>query len=832
MGATDPPQPARPSRQHRSPEQAAQPDAGTRPPAGLAAPRPGLSGAEVSERIARGLVNDVPDAPTRTVGQILRANLVTPFNLLLGSLLVVILVVGPLQDALFGIVLVTNALIGIVQELRAKRTLERLALISAPRGRVWRDGRLTEVDLHEVVQDDVLEVGPGDQIVVDGEVLAVAGAELDESLLSGEAEPVAKAPGDEVLSGSFVVAGSAVYRATRVGRQAYATRLAEEARRFTLVRSELRAGIDRIIKLVAWVLVPTAVLLFTSQLLSAHEGIGGGLRGAVAGTVAMVPEGLVLLTGITFAVSVVRLGRRNVLVQELPAVETLARVDVVCFDKTGTLTSGDLALQQVIPLRSGADAGTGGGRSGSTAAGDDGPGSVGPSGVEAALGALAAADPNPNATLRAIAGACPAPSGWEPHASVPFSSQRKWSAASFAEHGTWVLGAPEVMLGGAASGDGVLRRSEALAVQGRRVLLLATAPGPVDDEALPRELAPRALVVLGDQLRADAAPTVGWFLEQGVGTKVLSGDHPRTVAAIAGQAGIPGADDPVDARLLATDRARLAETLEQRSVFGRVVPEQKRTMVDALKGREHVVAMTGDGVNDVLALKDADLGVAMGSGSAASRAVAQLVLLDGRFATLPAVVAEGRRVIANIERVAKLFVTKTVYATVLAIAVGLLGVPFPFLPRHLALISSLTIGIPGFFLALEPNERRARPGFVPRVLRFAVPVGLTAALATFAAYRIAHGVVGVSLDQARTTATLTLAGIGLVALRLVMEPMNALRRAVLGGMVAAFVVVLAVPWLRAFFALALPPLGVAVGAGVLVVVVGAAMVVVSRLLRA
>jgi cation-transporting P-type ATPase E len=646
------------------------------------------------------------------------------------------------------------------------------------------------------VLDDVLEAAAGDQLVVDGEVLEAAGLEVDESLLTGESEPVDRLPGDRLLSGSFVAAGSGRYRATKVGREAYAVQLTEQARRFTLARSELRAGVDQILKYVTWALVPTAALLFVSQLRLEH-GVRAGLSGAVAGTVAMVPEGLVLLTSVAFAVGVVRLGRRQVLVRELPAVETLARVDVICFDKTGTITAGDLAVQGLEP--------------------PDGAGET-----AAALGALAAADPNPNATLRAIGQAFPAPDGWRPEAAVPFSSARKWSGASFAGRGAFLLGAPEILLGGATGHDGgreLLRRAEQIAVEGRRVVLLAHSARPLDGERPPAGLEPRAMVVIGDQVRGDAADTVAWFAAEGVQVKVVSGDHPRTVGAIAGQVGIAGADQPVDARSLPDAEAALADLVEARSVFGRVVPRQKREMVEALETRGHVVAMTGDGVNDVLALKDADLGIAMGGGSAASRAVAELVLMDGRFATLPAVMAEGRRVIANIERVAKVFVTKTVYATVLALAVGLAGLAFPFLPRHLTLISSLTIGIPGFFLALEPNTQRARPGFVRRTLAFAAPAGLVAALGTLVAYQVAD-VADVPQDQARTTATLALAGLGLVVLALAARPLNPLRRLLLAAMAAAFVVVLLVPFLRVFFALDLPPLPVALAALALVAALG------------
>jgi cation-transporting P-type ATPase E len=764
-------------------------------------PRSGLTAAEVADRVARGLVNDVPSAPTRTIGEIVRSNLFTRFNLLLGSLLAVILVVGPLQDALFGLVIVANTVVGIVQEVRAKRTLDHLEVVNAPKARVVRDGRVEELAVGQVVLDDLLEAAAGDQVVVDGEVLDAAGLEVDESLLTGESEPVGRQAGDRVLSGSFVAAGAGRYRATRVGREAYAVQLTEEARRFTLASSELRAGVDQILKYVTWALVPTAALLFVSQL--RHDnGARAGLSGAVAGTVAMIPEGLVLLTSVAFAVGVVRLGRRQVLVRELPAVETLARVDVVCFDKTGTITAGDLAVQELVPQDG--------------AAGE----------AALALGALAAADRNPNATLRAIGQAFPAPDGWRPETVVPFSSARKWSGASFAGRGTYLLGAPEVLL----HGDQLVRRAEAIATQGRRVVLLAHSERPMEGDTPPDGLVSRAMVVIGDQVRDDAAATVAWFAAEGVGVKLVSGDHPRTVAAIAGRVGIEGADHPVDARTLPTDQAELADLVEARSVFGRVAPQQKRAMVEALGARGHVVAMTGDGVNDVLALKDADLGIAMGSGSAASRAVAELVLMDGRFATLPAVMAEGRRVIANIERVAKVFVTKTVYATVLALAVGLAGLAFPFLPRHLTLISSLTIGIPGFFLALEPNTQRSKPGFVRRTLAFAVPAGLAAALATLVAYQIAD-VENVSTEQARTTATLALAGLGLVVLALAARPLNPLRRLLLAVMAGAFAVVLVVPGLRVFFALSLPPLPVAMAALGLVVVLGAALALVVVRLR-
>ncbi len=647
-------------------------------------PERGLSSAEVAERVARGQINDVPSAPTRTVAQIVRANVFTRFNAILGVMLAIILVVGPLQDALFGIVLIANAGIGIVQELRAKRTLDRLTLLTAPKARVVRDGDLHEIAVGDVVLDDVLDVGAGSEIVVDGEVLSSRGLEVDESLLTGESDAVEKSPADEVLSGSFVAAGAGRYRATKVGAEAYAVQLAEDARRFTLTRSELRSGIDTILTYVTWAIVPTAALLFVSQI-RARDDWREAMSGAVAGTVAMVPEGLVLLTSLAFAVAVVRLAKRQVLVQELPAVEGLARIDVLCIDKTGTLTEGKLTVLEVEPLEGDA------------------------AGLETVLAALAAADPSPNATTNAIAERFPDASGWRATDGVPFSSSRKWSASAFEEHGAWFLGAPDVMLTAVDGADELRDRVRALADQGHRVLLVARARA-LTDEQLPPDLEPAGLVVLGDRPRPDAADTLRYFKEQDVTVKVISGDDPRTVGAIAGQLGLDGADEPIDARELPEEQDELAEVLESHSVFGRVTPQQKRSMVQALQSRGHTVAMTGDGVNDALALKDADIGVAMGSGSDATRAVAQLVLLDSTFDSLPPVVAEGRRVLGNIERTSGLYLNKTVYAMLISLATGVLGFVFPFLPRHLTLIGAVTIGIPSFFLALAPNTDRFRPG--------------------------------------------------------------------------------------------------------------------------
>lgn len=725
----------------------------------------GLTAAQVADRVTAGQTNDVPARSSRSVGEIVRSNVFTRFNAIVGVLFAIILVIGPIQDGLFGFVIIINTLIGVVQELRAKRTLERLAIIGEARPTVRRDGRTAEVSPNEVVLDDVIELGPGDKIVVDGVVLAASNLEVDESLLTGESDAVHKQPGDALLSGSFVSVGSGSQQATKVGREAYAAKLAEEAARFTLIDSELRAGINRILQIITYLLVPAAALIIWSQFRTAGTEVDDALRGMVAALVPMVPEGLVLLTSIAFAVGVIRLGQRQCLVQELPAIEGLARVDVVCADKTGTLTENGMRLAEVRAF---------GAHTGES--------------LREVLGALAAADPRPNASLAAVGEGCPSP-GWTATATVAFSSARKWSGASFAGPGNWVLGASDVLL---ADGSAERAEAERIGATGLRVLLLGRAAATVDPDA-PVVVEPAGLVVLEQKVRPEAAGTLAYFADQDVAVKVISGDNALSVGAVAASLHLPGADAPIDARQLPSDRAALAARLDAGTVFGRVTPAQKRDMVGALQSTGHTVAMTGDGVNDVLALKDADIGVAMGSGSPATRAVAQIVLLDNSFATLPYVVAEGRRVIGNIERVANLFLTKTVYSVFLAIAIGAIGVPFPFLPRHLTLIGSLTIGIPAFFLALAPNTERARTGFVRRVLRLAMPSGLIAGVATFVTYLIARSDPTATPIQQSTAAVVTLYVIATWVLVVVARPFAWWKAGMIAASVAAFCYALFLP---------------------------------------
>ncbi|HUZ87939.1 MAG TPA: HAD-IC family P-type ATPase [Candidatus Baltobacterales bacterium] len=709
--------------------------------------------------------------------EILKANLLTRFNALLGSLLIVVLVIGPLQDAVFGIILVANALIGIAQELRSKLTLDRLAIVAAPRVTVVRDGAPISIPVPEVVQGDLLQLSAGDQVVVDGPLESDEPIDIDESLLTGEATPIDRRRGDLLLAGSFVSAGHGSYVAARVGEASYARSLTFEARRFQMVRSELMRGINSILRVVTWVIVPTAALLVVSQL-RAGPSLTDAVRASVAGVITLVPEGLVLLTSASLALAVVRLGRRNVLVQQLSAVEMLARTDVICLDKTGTLTDPAPALSGVEPLSAGAD-------------------------WSAALGALARADPKPNPSMRAIAAAHPAAAGWTVASTVPFSSDRKWSAARFNDQGWWVIGAPDVLMSGVPDA-GLAGRVERLSATGYRVLVLARAQDVAPSGAI-RGLVAVALVLLSERVKPSAEATIKLLCEQGVAIKLISGDHPSTVAAVAARVGL-GSTAAVDGRALPTSERELVDLVVRASVFGRVSPEQKRALIRALKAAGHTVAMVGDGVNDVLALKEADLGIAMAGGSSAARAVAACILLDGSFDGLPAVLKEGRRVIGNVERLASLFFTKTVYAFVLAIAVGVAMLPFPFFPRQLTLISAFTIGIPSVFLALGPGFQPSRAGFLRSVMRFAVPAGVVAGAATFAAYALAVNEHDISISEERTVATIVIAAIGLWVLARLARPLRGARMGLVGSMALGLVAVLLVPTARQFFDLDFPRL--------------------------
>lgn len=748
----------------------------------------GLSAAEVAERVARGAVNRVKDRTSRSVASIVRENVLTLFNAIIVGASVIVLLFGDLRDGIFGGVMIINAVIGIVSELRAKRTLDSLAIVDAPQASVLRDGTLSVIPARDVVLDDVIELALGDQVSVDGTVLASAGLEIDESLLTGESRPVKKKEGDQLLAGTSVVAGSGRMVATAVGERVYAQGLSEQARAFTRTVSEIQVSINRVLQVVSVMLLPVVALTFYSQNRIAG-GSGGDWREAlvlsVASVIGMIPQGLVLLTSMNCAIGSATLARRGVLVQELPAVEVLARVDCLCLDKTGTLTTGGIRVREVDVV-----------------AGD----------ADTVMSALAsAASDRTNATAEAIwahvgEGARSGASErieW----SVPFSSARKWSAWGTGGE-SWILGAPEFVIDEAVATNAVLlERVRAIAAGGSRVVALVRADEAVVDDELPARRAVVALVVLEEDLREDAAETLDYFRSQGVHVRVISGDNPTTVGALAAQAGLTAPDGSparlMDARDLPEDLTSEAfnDAIERHDVFGRVTPEQKRAMVGALQARDHCVAMTGDGVNDALALKDADLGIAMGNGTQATKAVAQIVLVDSKFSVLPGVLSEGRRIIANMERVSSLFLAKTTYAAVLVIVTALVGWRYPFLPRQFSYIDSLTIGIPAFFLALWPNPRRYVPGFLKRTLSLAMPTGVILATAALVAFGIVEGP-----PQAResTAAILSLMLGAIWLLVITSRPLSLWKWVLLASVISATVGGVLLPPVRGFFSMVAP----------------------------
>lgn len=789
----------------------------------------GLNDDEVRERVGRGDVNVSEDVSSRSVGQIVRANVFTLFNGIILTAMVLVLLTGQWRDAVFGFVIIINTGIGIFTELRAKHTLDKLSILVASTYLVRRDGRDVEIAHDGIVRDDLLWIRSGEQVPADMEIIESWGLELDESMLTGESRTVRKNPGDVAYSGATAVSGMALGRVTAVGAHSYAATLTAQAKVYKRTRSDLSKGIDTILKFMTFLVVPLCVLLVWTQIRTVGgwgEAMATGawrqaVVSAVAGVVGMIPEGLVLLTSLNFAVAAMRLARVNTLVQELESVETLARVDSLNLDKTGTITDGGIALQQVVPV-DGTD-----GRAASQALYD------------------LADERQPNGTgLAVLVGLRERGyAAGDVLARVPFSSARKWSAVVSRQNGrpaVWYMGAPEVLLG-ALDGDhaGLLEQVNGYANEGDRVLLVVRADmsavgvdahgveagGPaemndwgsicqsfVENPGLPSEAVPCALVRCSERIRPDAERTLAWFREQGVRCRVVSGDNPRTVAAIAAKVHLTGDAEPryMDARELPSDVDELAEALEGVDVLGRVLPDQKKAIVQALHRRGHVVAMTGDGVNDTLAIKEADLGVAMGNAAPATKAVAEVVLVDSRFSHLPDVVARGRQVMANMERVASLFLVKTVYSALISLGVVLLQLPYPYLPRHITYVGALTIGVPAFILALAPNTRRYMPGFLGRVLRFALPGGVATGLSVLLSAVIVPRVMGwnlnrpADLESLRATSAIILFLMGVFVLARVASPLNSWR----GVLVLAFAVIgvagMFVPFVADFFALIIP----------------------------
>ncbi len=748
----------------------------------------GLSTAEAKARLRQ--LGPPPETSSRSVSSIVAGNVFTLFNAIIGVFFVLDLGLGLYADSIFGLIAVVNSAIGIRQELKAKATLDELAVLVAPHARVVRDGKVTELLATEVVPGDVIEVAPGDQLIADGEVIATRGMTLDESLLTGEADGIPKNRRDRVLSGSFCVSGSGHYVVDAVREQSYAGRLAGEAKAFRHPPSPLQEEVNRVIVVCTYAMLPlAAVLLVTLKL--RNTGLQEAAQTATAGLVTLIPEGLVLLMSVTFAVAAIRLARRDTLVQQMSASESLASVDTICVDKTGTLTEGELRLATVV-FAEGVDPAAGAG----------------------ALGRFAASAGDRNKTLETIAERYPAEAA-PVSAEVPFSSEWKWSGLSLADgkgSSTYVLGAPDVLAeaGALTLPPALARKLEEETAAGRRVVAFGSSgeslPADPGSAAAPK-LAPLALVVLEETLRPDATDTIAFMKEQEVDLKLISGDAAATVTAVAYAVGVPRDAGVIEGPDLPDDRAGLAEAALANTIFCRIKPEQKKALVAALVAAGRYVAMMGDGVNDVPALKQARMAVAMGSGAQVTKGVADVVLLKDQFARLPEAVGEGRRIARNIHRLGRLYLTKTVYAGTLILLVAVPGFAFPFLPRHLTLAALLTIGIPSFVLALAPSDGPLYRGRLLRALgAFAVPAGVSTALGSIVSFFLVDTVAGASLEAGRTAATTTLIALGLAFILLLERgpgrehiAIQSYMLAMIFGLAGLYAGILAIPTLRDFF---------------------------------
>ncbi len=734
-------------------------------------PRLGLSDEQVQRRVKEGLHNGVTGIKSKTEGQIIRENVFTFFNILNFALALAVILVGSIRSAVFLGVIFSNIFIGSFQSIRAKRTLDKLAIVSAPKAVVLRGGQKKEIPVEQVVLDDVLILAAGNQICSDSVVVA-GECEVNESLITGESDPILKRPGDSLLSGSFVVSGNAHAQVEHVGAENYAQKITGDAKYMKKRNSEIMDSIDRIVKVVGFGVLPIGALLFWKQFVMLGDTLQNSVVSTTAAMVGMIPEGLVLLVSVCFAVSVVKLSARKTLVRDLYCVETLARVDTLCLDKTGTITEGTMQVDELVPF----------------------PGMTQQE-MEGALNALVTNLQDGNPTSLAIEEYFSEPSPWRASTLVPFSSARKWSGAFFPGRGAYIMGAGEFILG--EGFQAIREQVESYAQRGQRVLLLARCQEDFEEQALGGEPQLVGLVLLSDKLRREAPRTLRYFADQGVDLKVISGDNAVTVANIARKAGLPNADKYVDATTLQTEED-VRRAVSEYAVFGRVTPQQKLSFVKALKAQGHTVAMTGDGVNDVLALKEADCSIAMASGSDAARTVSSLVLLDSNFASMPVVVQEGRRSINNLQRSSALFLSKTIFSALIAVLFIFINYSFPFQPVQQTLISTLTIGIPSFILALEPNKDRLRGKFIRNVIRQSIPAALTMTANIVLLCALSEP-LGLSNQDMSTLAVMLTCLAGFVMLFKISTPFNGLRGALFGVLLSGFVAALL--FLRDFFAL-------------------------------
>lgn len=720
-------------------------------------PMTGLTTEQVTIRHKQGLNNIDNSVKGKTEKQIILSNLFTFFNILNFLLAIALVLVGSYRQTLFMGQIISNLLIGTFQEIRSKRTIDKLSLLSSPKAVTIRDGKKQNVLVSEIVLDDVLLLSSGNQVSSDS-VITRGECEVNESLITGESDPILKREGDHILSGSFLVSGKCLAQVEHVGPENYASQITGSAKVLKKRNSEIMNSIDTLIKIIGFGLIPIGALQFYKQIQVLQQPLQGAVNQTVASLIGMIPEGLVLLTSIVFAVSIVKLSRQKTLVQDLYCVETLARVDVLCLDKTGTITEGTMQVDELIPFNGFSE--------------DD---------MAEPLCALVNALPDDNPTFLAVQERFQGNTDWLAQDVVPFSSARKWSGAYFAGRGSYLMGAGEFILGSAF--ESIREIVETYSQKGQRVLLVAHSPKPFSDKEVPEDLQCLGLILISDKIRREARRTLRYFADQGVDLKIISGDNAVTVANIAARAGLQDADHYVDATTLETEED-IQYAVRNYSVFGRVTPQQKLAFVRALRADGHTVAMTGDGVNDVLALKEADCSIAMASGSDAAKTVSSLVLLNSSFAPMPLIVKEGRRSINNLQRSASLFLSKTIFSTLISLMFLFLPYSFPFDPIHLTLISTFTIGIPSFILALEPNRERVTGRFLSNVMKLSVPAGLT--MATNMLVLSALGpTFGINNDQFSTLAVVVTSLTGFIMLFKVCSPFNALRATLFISMMAA-----------------------------------------------
>lgn len=727
----------------------------------------GLSDEEVKLRRQKNLVNEPFHAPTRSEKEIILSNLLTLFNFLnfaLAALVIIASIMKPVHFrnlAFMGVVL-SNLFIGIVQEIRAKRTIDKLSILTEPKTLVIRGGVKLEIPVDEIVLDDLLFLVSGQQMSVDGIVEDCDGFEVDESLLTGESEPVHKVPGNQMFSGSFIVAGEAKVQVTAVGKNTYAAGITLVAKEEKKHRSVLRNNLRKIIKVLTFIIIPVGILLFISKLSLQDENLPDVIVSSVAALIGMIPEGLMLLTEIAFAVSIVNLGKYKVLVQMMPAVESLARIDTLCLDKTGTLTSGKMLVTSFLPL-------------------DE---NYSEEELKSMVSTCIKEQQTQNATQKALRTYFNDPLAWKSTERVPFSSLRKWSGVRFEEHGSFFMGAAEFILGKDALED-LEEKIRGLALRGQRVILVAHSDEPFErEQGLPVNLKALCLIGIEDELRDDAKKTLLYFKEQEVTLKIISGDHPETVSSLANRAGFENYREWIDMSQI-PNGTDLAEIVEKYDIFGRVNPYQKKDILMALQGNGHVVAMTGDGVNDVPALRKADCSIAMVSGSDAARASSDIVLLDDQISSLIPSVYEGRRIINNILRVASLFLVKTTYSTLLSIFYIFIPQTYPVFPVQMTLVGVLTIGVPSFFLAIRPNKRRISGNFLEQVLLRAIPAGLSAgsSILILEFFRLR---LELTDSETSTIALLLLGFVGFFVLFKVMIPLNLIKGFLWSMMISIF----------------------------------------------